>query len=596
MKTIITGIRNLKLNQKFSLIVFCFALAPMILLSWVLFANTQEMLVKDKTNEIAKNLALIEAGTGKTVELCNMTRQVFLNDEKLRSFLSNAKSNQLLTAEELIEFRTNGVANLEKVINSNPYLYQVRVYYGNEDYPEIMPILYHTSRMNRLSWARSEWVSGSWQLGYEDRIFPEAVMRSVPNIMSLVTNINDYEYGVLGTLEIAVKMDDVLPGLNSYSGSERFLFIQKDGVAWYDQDDPKGFWKKNAQRVLPSLREQSDTITYKSESGETAILSYVYLEQLQGWYVAAIFPQEITALLDGKRIIFLIGTISLLLLLAAVINLITKTMLRQFYKIINAVAEVKEGSLKVRVPEMSGDEGVLGQQINNMLNRIIMLMNENVKKQLLAKNSEIRALQSQINAHFIYNVLESIKMMAEVEHKYEIADSITSLGKLLRYSMQWTSENVTIEQEIAYVKDYLNLINLRLDYHIELQVDLDQEIKAQRIPKLSLQPMVENAVSHGLKEQDEDTVIEITASVSADKLIIYITDYGSGIPADLITTLNANMWGNLELEEYMGHGIGLKNVNDRIVMAFGEHYGVSLVSEQGCYTIVSIQIPYTNPH
>ncbi len=594
MKPIKSLLRSLKLNQRFSLVVFGFTLVPIVLLAWVLFVNMQDMLIKDKTSEIAKNLVLIETNMEKTAELCNMTRQVFLNDAKLRAFLTNAKKRQPLSPEDLIAFRNDCIGSLEKIINANPYLYQVRIYHDNESIPEIMPILYHTSRMERLSWAQENWESGQWQLGYVDRIFTEEVMRPRSNIMSLVTEIKGYEYGVLGVLEVAVKMDDILPGLNECYGDERAAFIQKSGEAWFCKNDPERFWNQNAGNILPLLSSTANTAMYTDASGEAVILSFAYLEPLDGWYVVATFPKAITAQLSGRGTFFFIVTVLVLLLLAVVINIITKTMLARFYKIVHTVAKVQEGALDVRVPDVGSDEvGALGKQINNMLDRIIVLMEENVKRQLLAKNSEIRALHSQINAHFIYNVLESIKMMAEVDHKYEIADSITSLGKLLRYSMQWTSENVTIAEEIENVRDYLSLINIRFDYHIGLRADLPPYIQKQKIPKLSLQPIVENAVMHGLAEQDENTTIEITVSKTGDRLLLTVTDHGKGMSAELMANLNLSMAQPAGKGGYPGKSIGLKNVNDRLIMAFGEGYGLSLFSLQGQYTSVNMSIPYT---
>lgn len=101
----------------------------------------------------------------------------------------------------------------------------------------------------------------------------------------------------------------------------------------------------------------------------------------------------------------------------------------------------------------------------------------------MVKNSEIRALQNQINAHFIYNVLESIKMRAEIDEEYDISDAVTSLGKLLRYSMKWVSGNVLVEQELEYIKNYMALINLRFDYEIYLSLNLPEIILQQEFPK-----------------------------------------------------------------------------------------------------------------
>jgi len=220
-------------------------------------------------------------------------------------------------------------------------------------------------------------------------------------------------------------------------------------------------------------------------------------------------------------------------------------------------------------------------------------MDENVKRELLAKDSEIRALQSQINAHFIYNVLESIKMMAEVDSQFEISDAITSLGKLLRYSMRRTSDHVAITDEIGHLENYIRLINLRYDYRIVVSQKLSTKTLRQRLPRLTIQPIVENSVVHGIEDIAMDAIIEISSEEHDNWYALKIIDYGSGISPDSLEALSRKLTGDLG-EESETTGIGIKNVHDRIVMAFGPEYGISLASEEGKWTTVTIRAPYTD--
>ena len=251
--------------------------------------------------------------------------------------------------------------------------------------------------------------------------------------------------------------------------------------------------------------------------------------------------------------------------------------------------------MNVVIEDCGKDEmGELGTQINTMLERIRQLMEDNLKREMLMKNSEIRALQNQINAHFIYNVLESIKMMAEIDEEYAISDAVTSLGKLLRYSMKWVSGNVLVEQELEYIKNYMALINLRFDYEIYLSLNIPDFILKQEIPKMSLQPIVENAIYHGIEQMAEDTNIYIKAFVEADDCIIQITDSGKGMTEEEVETLRMKIAGELDSNGGSGNGIGLKNVQDRIHIAFGEGYGIEIASKLGCFTKVIVRIPVTH--
>ncbi len=275
--------------------------------------------------------------------------------------------------------------------------------------------------------------------------------------------------------------------------------------------------------------------------------------------------------------------------------MIVKAILKRFYEILSTIRDIQKGNLEARVYQSGSDEmGELGTNINKMLDTINQLMQENINRELLMKNSEIRALQNQINAHFIYNVLESIKMMAEIDEKYEISDAVTSLGKLLRYGMKWSTKNVTVAQEIDYIKNYLDLINLRFDYRINLALTIPEWVKKQEIPKMSLQPIVENAIYHGIEDLAENSSIYIKAVQEEKDYVIEITDSGRGMTQDEVDKIQKKICGEIDVGGGSSNGIGLKNVQDRIVIAFGEGYGISVISKVDCFTKVIVKLPIVN--
>jgi two-component system sensor histidine kinase YesM len=285
--------------------------------------------------------------------------------------------------------------------------------------------------------------------------------------------------------------------------------------------------------------------------------------------------------------------ILVLILLSFVIDGLVRQVLKNFYVVLRTIRQVRKGDLSVRAPLVNRDDemGELAHQVNRMLDNIQTLMQQNIDRELLAKDSQIKALQNQINAHFIYNVLESIKMMAEMEEEYVISDSITSLGKLLRYSMKWTSENVLVSEELEYIKNYMALINLRFDYDIILSLNIPTAIMMQKIPKMSLQPIIENAIIHGIEELADDTTIYIKGIVEGEDCRIEITDNGRGMNEEELKRLEDKIAGLAPDGGGSGNGIGLKNVQDRLHIAFGEKYGITVSTREGCYTKVCVTIP-----
>lgn len=589
MKKLAVKFNDLKLNQQFTIVMFVVLLVPVLTLSSVLFENMNDVMIDEKISSTSHELEQKYINIEKAVELCNMTTQVFLNNTSLREYLQGVCDRKDFTTAELLEFSNTEIRAFEKLVNANPYLYQVRVYSMSDNGSEMMPILYNSSRMKNLSWANENWSSGSWQFDYTDTIFPENVMRPTEHIMALVTSIEDYEHGRIGVLEVVIRMDDIMSELFSDANDEWTCFITNDGEIYSSSR------LSEYKDEIIAIAQGDDQLTRNVElGGKKALISSLEFKTLGGRYIEVVSLADITARTDTRRNLFFIMIIMLLIVLAFLVNILVTVMLRRFYRMFNTVAKLESGEITASAPEWGGGEiGLFGKHINAMLERIEQLMKENVNRQMLAKNSEIRALQNQINAHFIYNVLESIKMMAEVDEKYDISNSITALGKLLRYSMRWTKSMVTIKEEIEYIQNYLALINLRFDYSISLNLHIPENIMKQLIPKMSLQPVVENAVTHGIEDIAEDTAIDISAVGYNDYFEIEIADYGKGMTQEQLETFERRIAGEIEPEGGSGNGIGLKNVQDRITIAFGMQYGIVLDSEVGSYTKVKLKLPFS---
>ena len=155
------------------------------------------------------------------------------------------------------------------------------------------------------------------------------------------------------------------------------------------------------------------------------------------------------------------------------------------------------------------------------------------------------------------------------------------------YSIQFTINNTLFD----YHQNYLKLMNIRFDYEIYLSLNIPDRIYAQQIPKMSLQPIVENAIYHGIEQMAEDTNIYIKGLIEGNDCIIEITDAGRGMSEEEVARLYKKISGEIETTGGSGNGIGLKNVQDRIKMNFGEEYGIEIASKLGCYTKIMVRIP-----
>ncbi len=636
--------RSLRLNAKFTLVIVLLVWVPVIAFALMYFRNTQENLMRNAASTMELELQDTNTQIAAYVDSVNMSTQLFLSDTALTEFLEQVSIDEEMTTQEIRSFYNVTVASLERLIYNNPYLYQIRVYADSDTMQEMMPVLYRMSRMEKLVWAKedeSEWEG--WHFDYEDVLFGTGTGESSGKIASYVTKIESYGYGEIGVLEVAISMETLFSGLFGQSEDQWHCFVDGEGTAYFGENDNETY-REQVESILSELDLEDtgeSTVTTIRLNGNAMLVGGFYSKGLTGTWVSVYDLSAVMEELNVTRnlVFALIG--ALLLLLTWLINRIVNGLLRGFYNVLGTVREVQKGNLEARVPVEGYDQepgesssgpasgfaekpgegssgsaagsaeetaisalpmagvdepGELALQVNRMLDHINELMEDNIHREVLAKNAEIRSLQNQINAHFIYNVLESIKMMAEIEEKYEISDAVTRLGRLLRYNMYWKSGTVTVREEIEYIRNYIALMNLRFDYEIYLSENLPELVLEQKIPKMTLQPIVENSIVHVIEQMAEDTNIYVKGFIQDGDCIIELTDAGNGMSEERLVWLQKKIAGDVEMEEngVGDSGIGLKNVQDRIRLTFGPSYGIQVASKEGCYTKVRIRIPVTN--
>lgn len=218
--------------------------------------------------------------------------------------------------------------------------------------------------------------------------------------------------------------------------------------------------------------------------------------------------------------------------------------------------------------------------------------------QLLYIQAQIDALQTQINPHFLYNTLEEIRGLALIKDENDIADMTEALALMFRYSISQDNKNVTFEQELRNLENYILIQKFRFSDKFSLRYELDKSdeyLMNYRLPKLTIQPIVENAIQHGLNTMDEGGLITIKAITTQNRLLIRITDNGIGIPADSLEQLNRKLENSAAADSQIPTkektGIALINVNLRIKLNYGSQYGLFVSSTANAGTTVEISLP-----
>lgn len=260
------------------------------------------------------------------------------------------------------------------------------------------------------------------------------------------------------------------------------------------------------------------------------------------------------------------------------------------------MAHPREKNRAVESPYMNRTDeiGTLYNQYQTMLEENNHYIKSEYENKMILMDTQMKALESQINAHFLYNTLEAINSLAEIEGAEDISVMALALGDMFRYSIKTKGALVTLEKELAHVKNFVAIQQIRFDNGFRFEMDVPEELYSCRILKLILQPLVENALYHGLLHCNAGSSIYLSAR--KENKIIYFTvkDDGVGMASETLEQLQKLLeekpkFG--ELSQHANESIGLKNINARIRLYYGEDYGLSVKSEQGCGTTVQIKIP-----
>ncbi len=587
---------DLKLNVKFTIIIVTLLSLSIGIFSSIFFDSMKDTMIKENEEYTTYTLQRSVDNLEDTIASVNMVTQLFSTDTEMYSILSRVYEHDEITGNEWINLKRTTIASLERLVNANPVINGVRVYSSDDSIQEVMPILYKNVRIQEQDWYQNDEHQG-WMLDYEDHLFQSYALDKDSRIASYVSDVRNTQGDTIGVIETTIQMDDMFPSLYENNDDEWGCFISANG------DYITGEQNQEKLSVLSGITEDdSDSsvkTSYIQNRGGYHMVASVYISELNGYLVFVKNMSPALANINRIQIFYVLGFIILIVLLAFAIDKIVNRLLRQLNEILKVINLVQDGDMQVRIPKLSNDEmGNLSNQLNQMLDRIVALMKENLNRELLAKNSQIRALQNQINAHFIYNVLDSINMMAELDEEFEIADAVTSLGTMLHYSMSWNNGMVSVENELEYIQDYVKLANLRRDYEVSLDIDMPSALMQQYIPKMSLQPIIENAIKYGLPDEKEGN-IEIIGEQKGDKTVIEVIDHGIGMSDEQVAKIRKQIAGEIQPDHTSekpsqgkkGHGIGLKNVQDRIAIAYGDAYGLSLESKEAEYTKVTMTIP-----
>ena len=368
-------------------------------------------------------------------------------------------------------------------------------------------------------------------------------------------------------------------------GSRGYIYIldQSGSIVFHPQQQL--IYSGMKQELIEEIME-TEASSLETEDGKLYTISR---SEATGWTVVGV--AYVSELLEGTSaaravyILVAVGLFAVALVLAVIISdEITKpvTALEQSMK------KVEKGSFDRALLEVKDNNeiGRLTRSFNLMTEEIRKLMEQSEREQRAKRKYELRVLQSQINPHFLYNTLDSIIWMAEWGKNQEVVKMTSSLARLLRRSISNDQEVVTIGEEIEYTEAYLTIQKMRYQDKLEYEIDAEEDIRAERVIKLILQPLVENAIYHGIKYKEGKGMIRIRGYRRGKDIVLEVWDDGRGMDADTLEHIFEK-----HIRDTKSNGVGVNNVNERIRLFYGAEYGLRFESEPGKGTLATIVLP-----
>ena len=380
--------------------------------------------------------------------------------------------------------------------------------------------------------------------------------------------------------------EEIFSNVNLGNGGYVYLTNDRGDIIWHPKQNEIYSGRFNEDNKYAATLK--DGISVENLRGKNITLN-VRTIGYTGWKLVGVTPSAALGIDGIKFRFFVLFVADLFLFLLAMINaFISDKISNPIKRLDGSVREIESGNLDVEiVPSGSYEVEHLGKSIKNMLGRIKVLMSDLVAEHNAKRKSEFDTLQSQINPHFLYNTLDIIVWMIENENSDKAVNIVTALAKFFRISLSKGKNIITVKDEVEHVRNYLMIQNMRFKNRFEYSIDVDEKVLSYSSLKLMLQPLVENAIYHGMEFMDGDGEIDVKVFKEDNSLYFTITDNGLGMSEDMVETLLSKDF----VPSKKGSGIGVKNVNERIKLYFGSEYGLKVESEPDEGTKITIHLP-----
>ena len=550
-----------------------FAVLPMIFVTAYNYFQTSRILKEKSYQDMQQNMEMTAKSLETFFESYSTIMDILYTNQPMYTYLSIDYTE--LSYGEMFYYTDRQL--LHSMISLFPGIYRVSFYSDNDTLPRDNYYFYQIDQLPDGFRKKADAKSGTAVAG-------GVVKRNKEDYAGLIRKLNYYSSGgIENYLLILIDIEELNERFLQNSGSRQVYLVEEGGQLMAASDET--VVGRNIFALLPQWRELTD-----AEGGQVISLedkSVICMSMDVGLGMKLIMTEDQASLLEeaeavARRILLIFAGSSLLVF--GVIFFYGKMSSLRVDKVVYAAKKLGDGQFDYILKDMGKDEiGQIADAFNLLNERIQILIQDNYEKKLMIKSSEMNLLQEQINPHFLYNALSVITSMSMRENGKRTVECLRYLADFYRISLNKGREVVTIQEELDLLQNYMKIQKIRFGEDVNISYEVDEETLEFHTIKLLLQPLVENAIHHGRRDEG---VLNIRVGVrrQGDRIVYVVADDGLGIEPEKLVKLRT------DLKQSQG-GFGLKNVDIRVKLQYGENYGVNVESSLGTGTRICVEIP-----
>lgn len=583
---------DMKLKHKLLISHLILVVAPILIITFLFYTQLFNIIVTNtKTTElsVARETATNIETTISTIR--NLSDEILNHDtlNELLSFTSLEKNSQ--TYDNVLNFTRNITSKIDGATVSDIKIYLDTRYlsYIHDSTLNKSGLYQPIEEINNSYW-HGIFASTKHRLLFCPTLYLTGHEKNNMGELSLMRKITDS--GFKETAYVSVYFDkefisSLLKKYNTLSGSANYIIDDRDTLVAYSNNSLAGKYLVK-YKDIPPLVPDTNKFEIKSFSSERCYISY---REITGtsWIMVTVIPVNSIWSVNKMIIIeFLIAYVVILAFAFIISQKLSNSIVTRISNVIETMRSVKTGKPTLLHHSKEYDEiGDLIETYNYMISEINLLSEDQIKTAGELRTAEFKALQAQINPHFLYNTLDMINWLGKKGLGEEVSNAVYTLSRFYKMTLRKGNIVVTIEEELEHVSLYIQLQNMRYNNKIHYTFDIPDNLLTYTIPKITFQPIVENAIQHGIfgKESKEGNIV-ITGWQEGDELVLLISDDGVGIPEK---NLEEILTGNIDSKS--GSGVAIFNIHHRLQLFYDTKFGLTYHSKEGEYTEVEIRIP-----